>query len=149
VRAQAQVTVVVDWHTLQRSVPGRTDGQFTGPIHPSDVQRLLCDSTITRVVTGPSGMPLDVGRAARTVPPPMRRALAARDAGCRFPGCDRPPGWCEAHHVVPFSEGGDTSPGNLVLLCDRHHHVVHAVGWSAAFDGTTLEVRRPDGSTVL
>lgn len=75
--------------------------------------------------TGPDGLPLDVGRSRRTIPPQLRRALAVRDGGCRYPGCTRPFGWTDAHHVIHWKHGGHTNLANLVLLCDPHHHVVH------------------------
>jgi hypothetical protein len=145
-RARAQVSIVVDWKTLTERQPGRLDGEFTGPIHPRDVERLLCDCDISRVVTGPDSLPLDVGRMRRTPTPAMRRALVERDGGCRWPGCDRPAGFCDAHHVRPWLPDGETKLTNLVLLCSHHHHVTHRPGWSMTFDGTTLEIDRPDGT---
>ena len=79
----------------------------------------------------------------------MRRAIVARDQGCRFPGCDRPPGWCDAHHVVPWHPDGTTERDNLILLCDHHHKVVHNRGWTIDFDGHTLTVTRPDGTVEV
>ena len=147
-RPSAHVNVVLDWKTLTEGRLGRTDGAFTGPMAVDDVRKLLCDCSVSRVVTGPRGEVLDVGRSRRTVPPPMRRALVVRDDGCRFPGCDRPTGWCDAHHVVHWSAGGPTALENLVLLCDRHHHVVHEPGWNVKFDGEELRVLRPDGTEL-
>lgn len=144
-RPSAHVSVVVDWETLLAGAPGRHDGAFTGPIHPTDLDRLLCDCNVSRVVTGPNGLPLDAGRARRTPPPAIRRAVIARDGGCRFPGCDRPPGWCQTHHVVRWTDGGRTAVRNLVLLCDRHHHVIHLPNWLLKFDGRDVRVIRPDG----
>jgi hypothetical protein len=100
-RARAQVSIVLDWTTLVDRQPGRLDGVFTGPIHPSDIERLLCDCDISRVVTGPSGLPLDVGRKHRTPTPALRKALVVRDEGCRWPGCDRPAGFCDATTSPP------------------------------------------------
>ena len=97
--------------------------------------RLLCDCAISRIVTGPDSLPLDVGRTRRTVPPALRRAIVARDEGCRFPGCNKPPGWCDAHHTTHWIHGGRTEINSLILLCDHHHHVVHQPGWNADFDG--------------
>src|SRR3954447_7763666 len=74
-RPSAHVNVVLDWQTLTAGRLGRSDGGFTGPIHLDDVRELLCDCSVSRVVTGPRGEVLDVGRSRRTVPPPMRRAL--------------------------------------------------------------------------
>ena len=59
--------------------------------------------------------------STRTIPSALRRALVVRDGGCSFPGCDRPPGWCDAHHRVHWADGGETRLDNLVLLCRRHH----------------------------
>jgi hypothetical protein len=145
-RARAQVSIVVDWKTLIDRQPGRLDGEFTGPIHPRDIERLLCDCDISRVVTGPDSLPLDVGRVRRTPTPAMRRALVERDGGCRWPGCNRAAGFCDAHHVVPWLRGGETKLTNLVLLCSHHHHVTHQPGWSITFDGTSLAVARPGGT---
>jgi Domain of unknown function (DUF222) len=147
-RPKAAVTFVIDWPTLTDGELGRCDGAFTGPINPEEIRELLCDCSVSRVVTGPKGEPLDVGRSRRTPPPPMHRALDVRDEGCRFPGCNRPPGWCDAHHVVHWTKGGHTKLDNLVLLCDRHHHVVHQPGWSVELDGDDFRARRPDGTEV-
>jgi hypothetical protein len=70
------------------------------------------------------------GRRFRTVPPRMRRALEIRDRHCAFPGCRIGIGWCEAHHIHEWEHGGETNLDNLVLLCSRHHHVVHEGGWT-------------------
>jgi len=71
--------------------------------------------------------------------------LETRDEGCRFPGCGSR--FCDAHHVVPWAEGGETSLENLVLLCRRHHRRVHEGGWTLELDGTGSDVTvlRPDG----
>jgi hypothetical protein len=74
---------------------------------------------------GAPTQPLEVGRATRVVSPAQRTALAVRDGGCRFPGCDRPPPWCEAHHLRHWRHGGATDLGNLVLLYRAHHRAVH------------------------
>lgn len=147
-RARPSVSVVVDWQTLTRDALGRMDGEFTGTFHRSDVERLLCDSVVTRVVTGPRGLPIDVGRARRTIPTPTRQALVVRDQGCRYPGCGRPPGWCDAHHVIHWRHGGRTDLENLVLLCDHHHHVVHQRDWVVKFDGEEFRVLKPDGTEI-
>lgn len=107
---------------------GVTNGPGTMPISAISVQRLTCDCEVHRVLIDPQGLPLDVGRTMRTIPPHIRKALVVRDKGCVFPGCDRPPGWSEAHHIVHWSQGGKTSLDNSVLLCSKHHHKVHAEG---------------------
>jgi Domain of unknown function (DUF222)/HNH endonuclease len=99
------------------------------PLSAATLARICCDAGLTRVLLDPAGVPLDVGREERIVPAGLRRALIARDRGCAFPGCDRPPAWCEAHHLVEWHRGGATKLDNLVLLCRRHHGEVHHRGW--------------------
>jgi Domain of unknown function (DUF222)/HNH endonuclease len=110
------------------------------------VERLLCDAALHRVLTRGRSAILDYGTATRTIPAPLFNALVVRDHGCRFPGCDRPAAWCEGHHVRPWLFGGPTRLSNLVLLCSRHHHLLHKAGWHAKLlpDGT-LEVTDPLG----
>jgi hypothetical protein len=86
---------------------------------------------------GAPSQPLDVGRATRVVQPAQRAALAVRDGGCVFPGCDRPLAWCDAHHLQHWLHGGPTDLANLALLCRAHHRQVHEGGWRLA--------RGPDG----
>ncbi|MEU4360776.1 DUF222 domain-containing protein [Promicromonospora sp. NPDC023987] len=93
------------------------------------LRRLACDSAITRIVFGPDGAALDVGRAQRTVTGQMRRAVIARDEHCVYPGCDQPPSRCEVHHAVThWADGGQTSVANSALLCWFHHQLVDAKG---------------------
>jgi hypothetical protein len=110
------------------------------------LHRLACDAGVHRVVMAGRSTILDYGSTTRTAPANLWAAVVARDRHCRFPGCDRPPQWCEAHHLVSWEHGGTTAIGNLALLCSRHHHVVHAPGWHAKLlpDGT-VEVTDPDG----
>jgi Domain of unknown function (DUF222)/HNH endonuclease len=94
------------------------------------VQRLACDGTMVRVLVNTDSQVVDVGRAARVVPAATRRALNVRDRGCAWPGCDRTAPWTQAHHQIHWSEGGPTDLSNLVLLCRRHHWMVHEGGFS-------------------
>jgi hypothetical protein len=77
-----------------------------------------------------AGQPLDVGRATRTVPDGLRRAVAARDRGCAHRGCRRSASWCEIHHLIPWESGGDTSLDNCAMLCRQHHRLMHQPGWT-------------------
>ncbi|MGH4000080.1 MAG: HNH endonuclease signature motif containing protein [Pseudonocardiaceae bacterium] len=71
---------------------------------PAQLRALACDARVVPIVLGGAGQPLDVGRARRTVPAHLRRAVVARDRGCAWPGCDRTPSWCEVHHItMPLS----------------------------------------------
>ena len=99
------------------------------PLSPEASRRLGCDAWLVAAVTSTTGELLDIGRLSRVIPRPMRRALVARDRGCAFPGCGRPPRWCHGHHVWHWARGGPTALNNLVLLCGRHHRVVHHEGW--------------------
>jgi len=103
----------------------RGELEYTGAVSAATLRRLTCDCNIHRIITDGPSSPLDVGRATRTVPEGIWRALVARDRHCRAPGCDRPPGWCEAHHIVHWADGGPTNLENLQLLCWRHHRDHH------------------------
>jgi hypothetical protein len=112
-------------------------------------RRLACDAAVLRVVLAAGSQPLDVGRRTAVVPPAIRRAVIVRDRPCRFPGCDRPQSWCDAHHVVQWADGGPTSLANLLLLCRRHHRTVHERGgFTLSLDDGYPVFRRPDGSVL-
>ena len=96
-----------------------------GTLPATDLRRLACDAKIIPIVLGSEGQPLDVGRTTRTIPPAIRVALNERDKGCRHPDCQRPPAWCDAHHVTHWLDHGETSLDNLLLLCRRHHTAHH------------------------
>jgi hypothetical protein len=97
----------------------------SGTLPASTIRRLACDAKIIPIVLSSDGLPLDVGRTTRTIPPATRTALNERDKACKAPGCDRPPSWTDAHHVQSWLDGGITALSNLVLLCRRHHTMVH------------------------
>ena len=110
-------------------------------------QRLACDASLVPMRHDADGAVIDVGRKTRTIPPSIRRALAARDTGCRFPGCTSRR--CDAHHVEHWSNGGATHLDNLVRLCRRHHRAVHEGGFAVirGHNGV-LTFRRPDGAPL-
>jgi Domain of unknown function (DUF222)/HNH endonuclease len=83
---------------------------------------------------GTRTQPLEVGRTRRVVTPAQRNALVVRDRGCVFPGCGRPPGWCEGHHLISWLDGGPTDLPNLALVCRAHHRAVHEGGWRLGRD---------------
>jgi hypothetical protein len=144
-RPRVGASVVIDAETLAGQPPTdfaaiRMDLERVGPIARATACRLTCDSTITRVVLAGRSEILDLGRSTRLVTERLRHGLVIRDRGCCFPGCDRPPEWCDAHHVKHWAEGGQTSPENLVLLCRRHHVLCHEGGWHLA--------RGPDGTVT-
>ncbi|MEU8254129.1 DUF222 domain-containing protein [Micromonospora inaquosa] len=124
----AQLVVTVDYDGLVRQVgAGTLDVGLR--LAPGTVRRLACDAAILPAVLGGAGQVLDVGRQRRLVTGPLRRALVLRDGGCAFPGCDRPPRWCAAHHIRHWADGGPTSLDNAVLLCGHHHRHIHQTEW--------------------
>ncbi len=102
---------------------------WVGPISIDTARMLACDCTVTRILLDENGVPLDCGKEARTATVPQRRALAVRDGGCAFPGCGTPSGWCDAHHIVHWNDGGPTDLDNLILLCGHHHRTMHHTEW--------------------
>ena len=128
---------------LERLGTCEIDG--AGPVSTATIQRLACDGAIRRVIVDARSEVLDVGRARRLATPAQRAALRVRDQGCVFPGCDRPPGWCQAHHLIPFEHGGSTDLANLCLLCSHHHHLVHEGGWSLERIGGGWVATSPTG----
>ncbi|MGW6931518.1 DUF222 domain-containing protein [Lentzea sp. NPDC054927] len=93
------------------------------------VRRLACNAGVIPVVLGGRSEQTNIGRKARTFTAAIRRLLVARDQGCAFPGCDRPPKHCDAHHIRHWSQGGETSVDNAVLLCRHHHTLIHQSDW--------------------
>jgi hypothetical protein len=106
------------------------------------VRRIACDSMVTRILLSSDGQPLEVGRTTRIISSDLRKALVFRDKGCRFPGCNRPAKWCDAHHMKHWADGGATNLGNVILLCRRHHNRVHEQGWQVAWteDGRIVAI---------
>ncbi len=138
---------MVDLETLERRAPGRCELADVGPIPPEAARRWACDANVSRVITDARSVPLDLGRRTKVVPAALRRAVVARDGTCRFPGCDRPPGWCDAHHVRHWADGGETALGNLVLLCRPHHRLIHRGFGVQMVDGRPV-FSRPDGTAI-
>jgi hypothetical protein len=121
--------VIVDRPTLSGATDkGRCHLDGGVAIPPETARRLACDSTVAALVEATDGTPLDVGRKRRTPPAPLRRALHRRDGGCRFPGCGQRR-FLHAHHIVHWINGGATKLINLILLCSRHHRLVHEGGY--------------------
>jgi hypothetical protein len=126
--ARPTIAITLSLAELQAGLPvlGPQDQTLTA----AQTRRLACDARVIPVVLGTASEILDIGRATRTVPTAIRRALILRDHGCAFPRCDRPPGWTDAHHIQHWAHGGPTALPNLVLLCAHHHDTVHHHGWT-------------------
>ena len=105
-----------------------------GDVSVAQLLRLAAEAEIVPVVLNDAGGILAYGQSKRFATAAQTTALRARDGGCTFPGCDRPPEWCERHHVLPWSRGGPTDIDNLTLLCGYHHHNFEQWGWQVSME---------------
>ena len=121
--SRPHVSITVPWDTLQQGHGVVDTG--VGPIPAETARRLACDATISRIIVDEHGVPGRAGKARRTIPPPLRRALDLRDQHCTHPGCDMPARYCDAHHILHWADGGKTEISNLRLLCRAHHRTAH------------------------
>ena len=119
-----QIVVHVDVETLRDGGAGRCELEDGPSLAVETVRRLACDASVVSIVENEQGEPLNVGRKTRTIPPAIRRALNARDRGCRFPGCSNAR-YVDAHHIHHWAQGGETKLSNLIQLCKFHHRQVH------------------------
>jgi len=130
-RASAKATVTIPLSALMGTLfnagYGTTD--LGAILDAGTCRTMACNARLVPVVLGTESQPLDVGRANRTFTPATRAAIVHRDRTCTFPGCDRPAPWCHAHHAIPWWVNGRSKLTNGVLLCSRHHHIVHNKGY--------------------
>ena len=138
-QAQIQVTSSLETLLALAGAPA-AEMEHCLPVSSKTIERLACDSSIARVLLNTESLVIDVGRSKRVVSEPGRRALTARDGHCRWTDCDRPAARSAAHHLVHWIHGGTSDLDNLVLLCHRHHWMVHEGGWQI--------VRGEDGKIV-
>jgi hypothetical protein len=127
-QAQIQVTSSIETLFALAGAPA-AEMEHCLPVSSKTIERLACDSSIARVLLNSESLVIDVGRSKRVVSEPGRRALTARDGHCRWTECDRPASRSAAHHVVHWIHGGSTDLDNLILLCHRHHRMVHEGNW--------------------
>lgn len=118
-------SLLVPRHTSRSAM-----AMFTGQINPRSIRHLACDAEIVPLVLGGKNIVLDQGRHARTATDAQRTALVARDRGCAAPGCTMPAAWCQPHHILPWTDGGETNLDNLVLLCPGCHRATHEGRWT-------------------
>ena len=119
------ITLTAEASTIATEAPDATNDDTGRPVSPSCTKAYLCDCKLHVILRDANGAPESFGRAQYTVPRKLFRQVAARDRGCRFPGCDRPVKWTDAHHIHHWEHGGSTDYCNLLLLCRRHHVYVH------------------------
>jgi hypothetical protein len=147
---QPAVRVLVSGDALRgRSHYGRIEGTST-PISIATVERLACDSGTVPLAFDDNGQALNLGRETRFHTPHQRILIAARDGGCLFEGCDRPPSWCEVHHVRHWQrDRGETSIENGILLCRHHHLLAHNNGWEFTHDDAGYWIIPPSNIDAL
>ncbi|MGY1710017.1 DUF222 domain-containing protein [Geodermatophilus sp. SYSU D00758] len=128
--------------------PGAAELGFGATVSAARARGPACDGAVTRIVLGPDGTPLDVGRTHRVVPPHLRTAVERRDRGCVFAGCGAPTHWCDVHHLLEWALGGETSLANSALLCERNHTKVHHGFRVERRPDGRWRTRRPDGTEI-
>lgn len=128
------ISLKVSMPTLMKQ-PGSqaADLEWGQPVPAETARRIACDAGVTTILLNGDDNPMYAFRTQRLVNGPLRRAVAARDGGCRFPMCDRPVDWTDAHHIQHWADEGPTTIDNLVLLCRRHHRQVHEGGWQLSW----------------
>ena len=133
--------------TLRAGGAGRCEFEDGPSMAVETARRLACDASTVHILEDDQGEPLNVGRKTRVLPPALRRALKARDKGCRFPGCPNTR-YVDAHHIHHWAHGGETKLSNLVQLCRFHHRQVHEGRVVILrLDDGALRFVRPDGRT--
>jgi hypothetical protein len=129
--AATTVMVTIDHHALTKDLATAgllgTDDKITA----GHARRLACTAGIVPVVLGGKSEILDFGRTRRLYSPAQHKAMRFRDRQCRAEGCSIPATWCEAHHLIPWLQGGKTDIDDGILLCSHHHHRAHDPRYSA------------------
>jgi hypothetical protein len=128
--------------------PATAETGFGAMLSAARARWLACDGTISRVLFGPEGTPMDLGRTHRVVPPHLRRAVELRDRHCVFTGCEAPTHWCDVHHLLEWINDGETSLENSALLCERHHTKVHHGFRVERPPDGRWRTYRPDGTEI-
>ena len=143
------VNIHTDVETLREDGEGaESEIEERGHVSAETSRRMACDCSVVHWLDNQQGEPLSVGRKTRSIPPAIRRALKRRDGGCRFPGCSCSR-FVDAHHIRHWADGGKTSMDNLLLLCRRHHRLVHEEGFGLSRnpDGV-IKFTLPDGKII-
>jgi hypothetical protein len=116
----------------------------SAPVSAATIERLICNSGSVEIRFDELNRPLDLGREQRLFTRAQRRALAARDGGCAWPGCDRPPAFTEAHHIEHWArDNGSTNIDQGILLCHAHHMLLHNQRWQIFENSGRFWLRPP------
>ena len=124
------VLIAMKYDALTRLLSGATLLDAGQSLPASVVRRMCCEGALIPTVLDGQSQILDLGYGQRLFSKAQRKALALRDRGCSFSGCDQPPGSCHAHHLTEWTDGGTTDLANGALLCPRHHRQLHRHGWT-------------------
>lgn len=146
---RCQVVLHMDANTPGGGLPETAGASLdnAGAVCIETAERIACDTSLV-VMSERNGQVTSVGRKTRTVPPALRRALRSRDRCCRFPGCTQRR-FVDAHHIHHWAHGGETALENMVLLCRRHHRLLHEGGYRMERRaGRGLDFKRPDGRAI-
>jgi hypothetical protein len=143
------LNIHTDLDTLKKSGTGaESELEERGHVPAETSRRMACDASVVHWHETSEGEPLSIGRKSRTIPPAIRRALKRRDGGCRFPGCACRR-FVDAHHIQHWADGGETSMDNLVLLCRKHHRLVHEGGYGIRpGEHGMVEFSLPNGTVI-
>ena len=109
--ARATIVLTLPYEDF-RARYAAADIEGGGTVSATAVRRLACDGGIIPMQLGGDGIPVELGRTRRNISPAQRIFLNQRDKGCVFDGCDRPPAWCDGHHLIEWANGGPTNPAN-------------------------------------
>ena len=125
--AQVIITMTADQLATRQ---GLAKTSFGSQLSVSEALRLADEAAINLLLTDSTGAVLSFGRTKRIASRSQTLALIARDGGCTFPGCDKPPEWCQRHHIIAWADGGTTDLDNLTLVCGYHHREFERGGWT-------------------
>jgi hypothetical protein len=144
------VRVIVTDHDLYRRAGyGEFEGQRT-PVSIPTIEREICERGTLAIHIDHQGQALNLGRTQRLFTTHQKTTLAVRDGGCRFPDCDRPPSWCEAHHIKEWKKDhGSTDIADGILMCRHHHLLVHDAGWRVTRHGGDYSLVPPESLDAL
>jgi hypothetical protein len=146
-RVQPHVTVTVDLDRLARRT-GAGHAAWTGPIPTTDLERFAASATIRVLGLDIHGLPIAMSRATGDPTAALYLALAHRDGGCRYPGCDAPATWCDIAHATARRDRGQLHLDNALLLCRRHHRKLDLGNWTITIEGTGATFTHPNGRTL-
>ena len=123
-RAQVSYVISAEWAAAQQGASPAT-AAWTGPQTRARIESVLCDARVSRLLLDRWGQAVSLESVTDEITTAQRRAVSARDRRCVAHGCNRPPAFCDVHHLISRQDGGPTTLDNLALLCRRHHVMWH------------------------